>query len=302
MNEHLRHFVTILSFSLILILLAGCGAPSGQSTEQAANGEIAWLRDVDAAQKESAEKGVVIMVDVYTDWCTWCKKLDAEVFVDPAVVAISRSLVNLKVNAEDNGPGTALAQQFGVDGYPTILFLKSEGGSLIEVDRIVGFLPATDFAAEVKRITGGGATFASLQAAYQAGGMDVNEQYRLANEYMQRGQAGLAQEILQKIDPSTLADDDSRKGLLLTLFNAEYQQDKYVEAEKYLMEYLAQYPTDENSARLRYYLLVTNGMQRDVEGAKAALAELKAKNPEETELISQAENAVAELEKQVRQQ
>lgn len=302
MKKTIRITLIPLGITLSLILLAGCGSPTANTPAASAEGGIAWLRSVDEAQKASADRDAVIMADVYTDWCVWCKKLDAEVFVDGKVVEISRTLVNLKVNAEDNGPGMALAQQFGVDGYPTILFLKDEGGTLQEVDRIVGFLPAADFAAEMERIAGGGATFASLMAGYQSGTLDVNDQYRLASKYMQRGQAAQAQEILVKIDPASLADEDARKGLIMTLFNAEFQQQRYTEAEKYLMDFLGQFPTDENAARVRYYLLLTNGMQRDLPGAKAALAELKAKNPEAGEMIAQAENAVAELEKQLQQQ
>lgn len=77
-----------------------------------------------------------ILVDVYTDWCTWCKKMDAEVYTDPAVKDyLSKNYVIVKMNAEAEGtvhykgndysPGE-LAAAFGVNGYPATLFLRSD--------------------------------------------------------------------------------------------------------------------------------------------------------------------------------
>lgn len=42
-----------------------------------------------------------IFVDVYTDWCGWCKKMDKSTFTDPAVVKVlNRDFYAVKFNAE----------------------------------------------------------------------------------------------------------------------------------------------------------------------------------------------------------
>jgi thioredoxin-related protein len=42
-----------------------------------------------------------IFVDVYTDWCGWCKKMDKSTFVDPAVMAyMTEHFYPVKLNAE----------------------------------------------------------------------------------------------------------------------------------------------------------------------------------------------------------
>ena len=70
-------------------------------------------------------EGKLIIADVYTDWCGWCKKMDQNIYSAPAVVGLSRKEVFLKVNAEDGGQGQRFAQQMGVRGYPTTIVLDA---------------------------------------------------------------------------------------------------------------------------------------------------------------------------------
>ena len=49
------------------------------------------------------------------------------------------SFLNLKINAE-KGDGVALAKQFGISGYPTLLFLDAQG---LETKRVVGIATAS---------------------------------------------------------------------------------------------------------------------------------------------------------------
>ena len=43
-----------------------------------------WTDDFDAAKKQAAAEGKMLLVDFSgSDWCVWCKKLDREVFAKP---------------------------------------------------------------------------------------------------------------------------------------------------------------------------------------------------------------------------
>ena len=93
----------------------------------ALSGAIAWQRDLRRAGEVARAEGKVIVADVYTDWCGWCRKMDESIYSDPAIVALSRQQVFVKVNAEDRGEGQRFAQQMGVRGYPTTVILDGQG-------------------------------------------------------------------------------------------------------------------------------------------------------------------------------
>ena len=100
--------------------------PAGRDPE-VVRGAIAWHRDLRRAIEVARAEGKLIVADVYTDWCGWCKKMDKEIYSDPAVVALSRQYVFVKVNAEDRGDGQTFARDMSVKGYPTTIVLDGNG-------------------------------------------------------------------------------------------------------------------------------------------------------------------------------
>ncbi len=62
--------------------------------------KIEWLsiQEAMALHKENPKK---IMIDVYTDWCGWCKRMDATTFQDEKIAKyISENFYAVKLNAE----------------------------------------------------------------------------------------------------------------------------------------------------------------------------------------------------------
>lgn len=71
-------------------------------TAAIAQDKINWLTFEEAAAK-TAQNPKMVFVDVYTDWCGWCKKMDKETFTDPAVIDyINANFYAVKMNAEDS--------------------------------------------------------------------------------------------------------------------------------------------------------------------------------------------------------
>lgn len=52
-------------------------------------------------------------IDVYTDWCGWCKKMDATTFTDPVIVKyMNEKFWPVKFNAESADPVTINGQTY----------------------------------------------------------------------------------------------------------------------------------------------------------------------------------------------
>ncbi len=131
---------------LISLPLWPSAAPAGGRAEP-----LGWL-GWDQGMSEASATGRPILVDVYTDWCAWCKRMDRDVYARADVREyLGRRFVLVKLNAESQeearfGARTftsrALAQQLRVSGYPTTIFLKSNGEHIANVP---GYIPAERF-------------------------------------------------------------------------------------------------------------------------------------------------------------
>lgn len=101
-----------------------------------------WRTWDDGIKKARASKRPVL-VDVYTDWCGWCKRMDADVYARKDVSEyLASHFVSVRLNAESfdtvhwaDRPMTAkaLAGSFKVTGYPTTIFLNAKAEHLANV-------------------------------------------------------------------------------------------------------------------------------------------------------------------------
>ena len=69
-------------------------APASEGTA------IKWMtwKEVQSAQKKQPKK---VFVDAYTDWCGWCKRMDATTFANPEIIKyVNQNFYAIKFDAE----------------------------------------------------------------------------------------------------------------------------------------------------------------------------------------------------------
>jgi len=130
------------NFLVIMALLVGANAFAQDGT---ASPE--WNTNlVKAVDKAIAEKKPLLMFFTGSDWCGWCKRLQAEAFIQPAFQKWAEENVVLmeldypRRTAQDEEikqQNTNILRMFGVRGYPTIWFVNpTKNGSEINFGQI----------------------------------------------------------------------------------------------------------------------------------------------------------------------
>ena len=73
----------VLVFTVLVSWQVNAQQPSETSTAT----PVKWMSFDEAVEKSKTEKRK-IFIDVYTDWCGWCKVMDKNTFTDPAIAKL----------------------------------------------------------------------------------------------------------------------------------------------------------------------------------------------------------------------
>ena len=138
------------------------------ATEMAAE-NVKWYtwEEAIAANEKNPKK---LVVDVYTDWCGWCKRMDAGTFSEATVAAyLNKNFYPIKLDAEQKGDikykdhvftfdssagrrgahNLAITLLDGRMGYPSLVYLDEEQARITVAP---GYQTAEDFIKQLKFI------------------------------------------------------------------------------------------------------------------------------------------------------
>jgi thiol:disulfide interchange protein len=116
-NDLARGFKRIIFFALLFSLVVSRWS-SVASAEAWLEGAAGYEQGV--AQAKSANKPMVVMF--YTDWCGYCRKLQKNVLSKPEVIKALSNFVQVRINPEKGSRESQLAEEYGIQGYPTVFF------------------------------------------------------------------------------------------------------------------------------------------------------------------------------------
>lgn len=179
---------------------------------------VKWQPSYDSAVSNAKATHRLLMVDFYTDWCGWCKKLDKDTYESDAVAGRSQAFVPVKVNAEKEGVATA--KKYHVTGYPTILFLKPSG----EVAwKIVGYMPPADFAKQMDMAQGVETELPKLEAEFHNSGGNAEIDSKLISYYGGMDSLDKIQKVLPSLDRLSSGSPSAQLGSAYNAAGDAYQ-------------------------------------------------------------------------------
>ena len=92
---------------LIVITLLAMMGMSAMAQEK-----ISWM-SIEEAEARCAQAPKMIFIDVYTDWCGWCKRMDKSTFANPVIARyMNEHFYAVKLNAETSDTITFQGQQY----------------------------------------------------------------------------------------------------------------------------------------------------------------------------------------------
>ena len=151
-----------LSSALALLAVLSAGPVALAQEGKPAVGKLSWEDSMETALARAKKENTFVLLDFYTDWCGWCKRLDRDVFAKDEFKSAAAQVIGVKINAEKSKENRALARSFGVSSYPRLFVLDKEGRTL---ERIKGYMALKEFKSLVGQVQSGNSEFQRLRAA-----------------------------------------------------------------------------------------------------------------------------------------
>jgi thioredoxin-related protein len=126
----------LLPLALAFVTIS-CSAETDAAENQPVDQQQSFWVTLEQAQTQARDQGKYILLDVYTEWCGFCRRMIRETYADKRVQeALDRYFYPVRIDAEssrqvkfqgENFSMADLALAFGVQSFPTTIFLNPDG-------------------------------------------------------------------------------------------------------------------------------------------------------------------------------
>ena len=194
-----------------------------------------WATDFDAAKaKAAADKKDLFLNFTGSDWCPYCKRLDAEVFTKEQFLQEADKrfiLVTLdfprnvtKLSPQTRERNDQLRQEYAVEGFPTVILAHADGRPYAQTGYIEGGL--AKYMEHLDKLTAAGAKMRELFAT-AAKVADAAEKAKLLDQALDLIPAPMADKYYTAEIELVLAGDPQN---ILSLRNKYLIRKRYAEA------------------------------------------------------------------------
>ncbi|HEV7922302.1 MAG TPA: thioredoxin fold domain-containing protein [Thermoanaerobaculia bacterium] len=257
-----------------------------------------WIKSLVTAQKKAKDKERLIFVDLFADWCGWCHRMEQEVFPSAAFQMATDDMVLLRLNTEDGGEGTQLAQKFGVNTLPTFLVLTHD---LTVAGIIRGYAPPNDFVKTLTDVDKQYQGFLKLAADEPKFGSDYDKRLQLAKELHARQKVKESETRLKKLVIDPKAPTAIRDQSYLELAMVQFENRRYDDSLKTIREFGKVQSKGESLERAKVLGAQAYMLQGNLLGAVNELRNFKATFPN-SQFIRNVDILLPQIEQQLQAQ
>lgn len=246
---------TLIIFIIIFMSIVSCNN---------ANAEIKWEKDLASAMKKAKEKNLPIMIDVYTDWCTWCKELDKNTYSHKEVIDTAKKMVSVKLNPETSAEGAEIAKKYGVQGFPTILFINADG---LVLENVGGYVEGDKFVPYMKN---------AIEKLHKVNSVLSSKEPSLEklDLYMESGNEEESKKIYNILIQKNAVSKEKMPKYLLGFALMRAQRNDYKKANEYFDTIIRDYSKSEEVYVAHYYKAVTMVLAGEKDEPKKYLEKL----------------------------
>lgn len=250
--------------SLLVLLAVGI-------TPRVAAAEELWIADIKQAMALAERRDRFLLVDLYADWCHWCKLLEREVFSTHRFQQFADQFVLLRVDTEDGGQGSRFMERIGSPGLPTTLILDR---GMVRVATVEGYLPTDKM---IEALESQLAAYHALEKALAefAEGNDPAILYTLGKELQARNDGVRATELYQRLLEGPGVTPEQELSARFRLVNTLRISERYDEAQEELERARALAEELQNKRVLEHLDLLAADLAREQGDCQLAMSYLQ---------------------------
>lgn len=183
-------YILLTTMILLLVSLVAVPPAGAQSGEERT---VKWIENLNQARAAALSENRLILIDFYSEDCSWCKRLDERMQSDPLFDRLAEIVVFARFDGKKEQD---LAKRYGVNILPTLILAKPNAS---EIDRLAGVKPNQPIVETLLAYAENKGTLDDLSKQLRASPKDIELHMMIARKHYFRSQYDSAVAYYSKV-------------------------------------------------------------------------------------------------------